>query len=501
MIRLLSSKDRRQLEIINVFRKEPHAYYTYQDLANLLGCAKGTIMTDLTDIRRLFGDQVTILQSGAGVNLEFHRDVPDSFYFRRFSQQSINFRILNELLYHTGQPVESVSQKLFVSRSSIYRAVKQINDFARAIDLDLEVTTSPLGIKGSELLVRLAGPFFITHFYSVVDWPFQHISLEEAIRLYQLMASQSPYLKVFTSNPLVYIQIAFNFESYVLGFKLDSQEWTISNQKLQALLEGQDLFANLTAQDRDYPLMEVIPQVVPGLVGDSTMINIDQLERNYQDQPEALQAIANFQLEMKRLKRAYDFQVVDESDMQLIALTIYNLCRIVHGTINIIVDDPIAHESNLVEEIGEINPTYLRDVQVAIETFVHELGVTMPREEHITQTLVFYYLLIWPNTIKELSKDRVIDLLIYTGNYHYDLEYKAALEPTIKNFVNVHVQHQPLNWQELSRDNPYQIIMSSYYLPESIPSRVYYIKAMPDAETYSWIYQAAQEILGPDDYL
>lgn len=224
MFRLFGPKDRRQLRLINIYRNQPGSYFTHKELAEKLDCSKGTVVSDLNDIQELFPDEIKIIQSGTGVTFEFKRKLPENFYFRRYSQNSLDFRLLIDLYNHGEQSIEEMCDRLFISRSSVYRAASQINDFFSETDLNLKMITAPVEVIGDEIDVRLAAPFLISHYYPELEWPFKLINRNEAIELFDILASNSPYLKLFTSNPLVYAQIAVNFEQYAKGYKLSSEE-------------------------------------------------------------------------------------------------------------------------------------------------------------------------------------------------------------------------------------------------------------------------------------
>ncbi|MGX7091257.1 helix-turn-helix domain-containing protein [Hutsoniella sourekii] len=194
MIRLLGTKDRRQFNLINLYRRNKGIYLTHQELADRLDCAKGTIVSDLNDIKRLFPEEIQISQSGTGITIEFRDFLPESFYFRRFSRQSLNYRLLIDLFEHGDQPIEEISKRLYVSRSSIYRAVNQINKFLKQIDINLVAITAPVGLRGDEISVRVAAPFLFTHYFADVEWPFRMISQDEAVEIFQLISSHSSYL-------------------------------------------------------------------------------------------------------------------------------------------------------------------------------------------------------------------------------------------------------------------------------------------------------------------
>lgn len=111
---------------------------------------------------------------------------------------------------------------------------------------------------------------------------------------------------------------------------------------------------------------------------------------------------------------------------------------------------------------------------------------------------MFYYIIIWPDTILELNKIVKIDLLLYTGNYQYDLKYKAILDPIVHSYVSVHVQNRPIDWEQVLKSREYEIIMTSYDIPEIPGIHTFNIQSMPNVDTILWFYQTVRLINDSD---
>ncbi len=283
-----------------------------------------------------------------------------------------------------------------------------------------------------------------------------------------------------------------------MGYKLSSEEWTITNDQLSTLLQGQDPFTNFIVQGREYPIMEMVPQVVSGLINPLTLLNQESVATSQDVSSLARASIADFKKQIQAVRDQYQLWSARDEDMDLIALTIYNLLVAEHQSLNIIVDDPVTHQSDLVQEVAYIDPEFIVSIQDCIRSFMDQLGIKVPKQDSVLELLVFYLIAIWPNMIEELNHDKMIDLFLYTGNYNYDLKYKSYLEPAIHNYVRIHVQDGLAKWPDLLEENKYQIILSSYYVPPAADRYVYNIQAMPDVETITWLYQTIRKINDDD---
>ncbi|MDK6686854.1 helix-turn-helix domain-containing protein [Aerococcus sp. UMB8623] len=498
MIRLLGSKDRRQLALIDIYQNEDDLYLTHGDLANRLSCTNATIKSDLIEIQGLFPDEIQVDQSGIWVNLAFKKMVSTNYYFKKFSQEAVTYRLLFELMSQSYASVEDLSQKIYVSRSSVYRAIKQINQFFEEANLELEVTTSPLALEGKEMSIRLFYPFILIHYLPDTLWPFRSISQQQAFDLYEILSSTSPYLKSFSSNPLVYLQIGLNFERFVNHFVVEKADWPITTRELSLLMVNLDIFTDFQAQAGRYPLFEVIPQVVPGLISSGTLLNRSYLEESTRVPATVKQSIADFEADMYKLKEDYKLQTAQEKDIQLISLSLYNLCIAMDEKVNVVLNNPITYQSNLVYEVACINPEFVVDVQSMIKKFIQSLNMMTEISDKILIGFTFYFIVAWPNTIFELNKIVKIDLLLYTGNYQYDLEYKAILDPIVHNYVTVHVRNQAINWQEILEESPYQIIMTTFDIPATPGRYIFNINSMPNVNTFLWIYETVRTINDSD---
>lgn len=498
MLRLLSTKDRRQLSLLNLYQQNENLNLTYKELSERLDCTRSTIIRDLNEIQEIFPNELVVTESGSLINIGLNRTTTDKYYFRKYSEKATTFRLLFALIREKYRSIEEFSEGIFVSRSSTYRAIKQINQFFEESKIPLQITTSPLELRGDELMIRLIYPYILHHYDDISVWPFKDISQQEAIELFEIMSANSPYLKNFTSNPLLYLQVGLNYERFVNGYPLMKEDWTIGNKDLSVILSGQDPFDEVEIHGRVFSLFELIPQLAPGIIYEGTLLNRSMLEKNKMIPDQVKNAIVEFEQDMFKLKDKYELQAATQKDIEMISLTIYNLCVSENENMKFIIDDPIGHQSNLVHEVAVINPQYILDVRAIIQDFCEKLNVNPEIYTERIEFLLFYYIIIWPDTILELNKIVKIDLLLYTGNYQYDLEYKAILDPIVYSYVTVHVQNRPIDWEQVLKSREYEIIMTSYDIPETQGIHTFNIQSMPNVETFLWIYQTVRLINDSD---
>lgn len=484
---LLDKKDRRQFEMIELFRQDPSLALTYQDLADRMDCSVRTVQSDLEEIQELFTGYLMVVRADSWVRIHFSQTLSWSFYFQVYSRQCLNYNLLLELFKGQEVTIDDLAESFFVSRSSIYRAIRKINRVFQELDLPLTVGTSPFGLVGEEIDIRTILPQLMMSYYSIIDWPFVHIDYDEAINLVQLIASYGPYLEFFLSIPCYYVQAGVNFERYASGHPLKAGQGLAGQAKLQAAVDRVDSQATFEAQGQTYLMRDLLPQILAGVVTDQTLCRPEDLRQTQEAEPHVAQALKAFQDRMAALKEAYGFSQVTPADMERLAINLYNLCQVFRTYLVSFTASPQDYQLQLLEELGLINPDYMEAIWGSVQGFVRDLGIQLDQEDELVKRLVCHYILLWPETLQRIKRSVQVDILVYTGNINYDREYQAIMERQTPDILRFHVSDQAVNWHKVLSEGTYQGIMSSYHLPAHPSVAYYYIQALPDVTTFTWL--------------
>ena len=130
---LLKPKERRQLEIVE-FLLDTNDWVTMADLSKIFNCSIRIIKSDIGELKKqLPGVQ---FQSGyLGIRLSKHHSTSIQGIYSVILNDTLIFQLLEAIFFDESLSVESLAEKFFVSTSTIYRAITQINDYFKELFL------------------------------------------------------------------------------------------------------------------------------------------------------------------------------------------------------------------------------------------------------------------------------------------------------------------------------------------------------------------------------
>lgn len=173
---LLKSKELRQLQIVE-YLLETDGWTTNSELAVMFNCSTRIIKADLSELRKL----MTELQFDAGylgIRLTKESDFGVQAVYSKLLSETLVFQILEEIFSDETLSIEDLAEKFYVSHSTVYRTITQINDYSRD-SLQCYVETNPCRLIGNEQNIRL---FYRTYFAeknTLLGWPFRGINEKE----------------------------------------------------------------------------------------------------------------------------------------------------------------------------------------------------------------------------------------------------------------------------------------------------------------------------------
>ncbi|MDR2832832.1 MAG: helix-turn-helix domain-containing protein [Streptococcaceae bacterium] len=187
MSNLLTKSEKRRLKIIDYLdrKKEP---MTLEEIANHANTTTKTLQADFKFFEEYWIDCffIDITKTG-GYRLYFRQNHNMMSLYKRIAQESPALQFMEELLFHPFLPITEWTKKLYLSESTLYRLVKQINE--NYTSLDFKVNTQGAYIDGKESHVRLLYGTFFEQVYDFYYWPFENIEKLGFIRLVKQMSN------------------------------------------------------------------------------------------------------------------------------------------------------------------------------------------------------------------------------------------------------------------------------------------------------------------------
>ncbi|AMB98623.1 hypothetical protein AWM75_00815 [Aerococcus urinaehominis] len=213
---MLPNKSQRQLELIRFFFANRGKLFNYDDLAAILDSSISVVFSDIQDIELSFTEELQVeRQSKQGITLKIKPHLSYNYFFKKYAQNSTEFRLLDGLIHQRYQRMNQAADDLFVSRTTISRAIDHMNEFFNHRGWPILVQRSPMSLKMDETIYRQVYPLFVDAFYFLKDWPFDQVSYSAIHEFFNQFAKVSTFFTMAQRYPITYIRLACNLTRYL----------------------------------------------------------------------------------------------------------------------------------------------------------------------------------------------------------------------------------------------------------------------------------------------
>lgn len=178
----LSSTTNRQIDIIEILRNADN-FVPIKEISEKIDAVPKTILTNCHEINTQWGDIVQIEKNDLSelrLSEKDNRSVQE--IFSKMIKESPSFQLLELLFFKPGKLRTDLEKELFLSSSSLYRRIVQLNKGLER--RGLLVDRNDLCISGTdELQIRLFMTSYFLEVYDSLEWPF-HIEkgqLDQAV--------------------------------------------------------------------------------------------------------------------------------------------------------------------------------------------------------------------------------------------------------------------------------------------------------------------------------
>ena len=166
---LLSKKQRRQLQLLEILIKEKR-WFHLKELATRLDCTERSLKEDLSNLRSTF-DEFLIESSTNGIKIAYEDSIGLEVVYHHFYKESQAFALIEYLFFHKDVSNEFICKKFNLSYQSFYRLIRTINQKLQT-KYNVKINLNPLNLIGDETDVR----FFYAQYFAernyYMEWPF-----------------------------------------------------------------------------------------------------------------------------------------------------------------------------------------------------------------------------------------------------------------------------------------------------------------------------------------
>ena len=167
---LLSKKQRRQLQLLEILIKEKR-WFHLKELATRLDCTERSLKEDLSNLRSTF-DEFLIESSTNGIKIAYEDSIGLEVVYHHFYKESQAFALIEYLFFHKDVSNEFICKKFNLSYQSFYRLIRTINQKLQT-KYNVKINLNPLKLIGDETDVRFFYAQYFAERYYYMEWPFQ----------------------------------------------------------------------------------------------------------------------------------------------------------------------------------------------------------------------------------------------------------------------------------------------------------------------------------------
>ena len=156
---LLSKKQRRQLQLLEILIKEKR-WFHLKELAKRLDCTERSLKEDLSNLRSTF-DDFLIESSTNGIKISYEDSVGLEVIYHHFFKESQAFALIEYLFFNKDVSNEYIAESLiWVTNLSTAWFGRSIRSFKPKYNVKIDL--KPLNLVGDEVDVR----FFYAQYFA-----------------------------------------------------------------------------------------------------------------------------------------------------------------------------------------------------------------------------------------------------------------------------------------------------------------------------------------------
>ncbi len=147
MRRILSKHDLRQLQLLEFLVKSSQNWVLLKDISENLKVPIRTIHSDIQELNTYI-KPIYIKTSSSGVKMSIPPNYSERYLYKIILEKSREFQIIESVFLHENKSIESLSEKFYISVSTIKRMLKDINQVLK--DEGFSIGGRPLSLSGNE---------------------------------------------------------------------------------------------------------------------------------------------------------------------------------------------------------------------------------------------------------------------------------------------------------------------------------------------------------------
>lgn len=462
---LFSHKQYRQLELIDYVLKQPEEFTSFIELQKKFDITERVLRRDLHEIQELCDQQLEINIVHELVSIKFKQIASYDEVFRMFARDTITFQLFDDIIFQRFENVTDLFNQYYISRSTGYRYLNELNDFFESHHIEVEISKNPLTLVGNELAVRTLIPHFLTMYYHVDECPFYPFNMQQIHQIYRALASRFSYLEIFSNDRTFYYDIASNIDRTLQGHQVPTNQWQLDSS-YWIINHPEQKYPHTLVQTlkeiRLEPTDSNIEQVLVGICNNQVIVNSDHLNLKMAQDEEFAYQVIEFYNQLDDISQKYNIQKLTLGEKNFLVIMGYNLMAVRVSPPNILNRKRTYSADNFFDLLNQLSSSFYEDArQVMVQFF---LPFNNGKNIYEQNLILFYLMSYWPDLIMQLRKHQhKPNILVFLENVAAGRQFQHFLQSTNMHDTNVQLVTNPIEFHECTMQD-WDIVISDYEL-------------------------------------
>ena len=467
---LLSKKSHRQLELLELLF-EHKRWFHRSELAELLNCTERAVKDDLSHVKSAFPDLI-FHSSTNGIRIINTDDSDIEMVYHHFFKHSTHFSILEFIFFNEGCQAESICKEFYISSSSLYRIISQINKVIKR-QFQFEISLTPVQIIGNERDIRYFFAQYFSEKYYFLEWPFEDFSVEPLCKLLALVYKETAFPVNFATQRMLKLLLVTNLYRIKFSHFLEVEKNSFNNELLESFMQAEGIEDIVASFDSEYHISlnkEVMGQLFVSYFQKMFFID-EEVFLSYAKTDSYVKKSYRLLGELvDQVSREYNLQIDNKDNLIWHLHNTAHLHRQELSTEFILFDQ----KGNTIKNFQNIFPRFVSEVKEGIEHYLEGLDMdcNSMKVNHLSYTFITHSKHLVLNLLQNQPKLKVLVMS------NFDQYHAKSVAETLSYYCSNNFELEVWTELELSKESleesPYDIIISNFIIPPIENKRLIY---------------------------
>ena len=392
--------------------------------------------------------------------------------YHHFFKHSTHFSILEFVFFNEGCQAESICKEFYISSSSLYRIISQINKVIK-IQFQFEISLTPVQIIGNERDIRYFFAQYFSEKYYFLEWPFENFSSEPLCKLLALVYKETAFPVNFATQRMLKLLLVTNLYRIKFSHFLEVEKNSFNNQLLESFMQAEGIEDIVASFDSEYHISlnkDVIGQLFVSyfqkmfFIDEEVFLNYAKTDSYVKKSYRLLGDLVD------EVSREYSLQIDNKDNLIWHLHNTAHLYRQELSTEFILFDQ----KGNTIRNFQNIFPKFVSDVKKELSHYLETLEVcsSSMMVNHLSYTFITHTKHLVLNLLQNQPKLKVLVMS------NFDQYHAKSVAETLSYYCSNNFELEVWDELELSLDalkeSPYDIIISNFIIPPIENKRLIY---------------------------